>query len=253
MVAHRVAREPNPVRPREQHRVAVPVTQDRGDFPRVVEPGPDRAGDLLAGVGVSKIGQQPGAPWHRSRGHVAPQDRNRALELETESFIEPDMTRALLVGQQPDEIVAARIEQVEHRLRKPTSDARAPAIRMDGERPEQTDAAPVRHHARAGDAVLGLGDENAGRIGEVARPDERAVAAEGDGVGEAEERPEGESADMLGRLDIGLFERPDLHRHPAARTATSIAPMPSISQRMTSPGVTGPTPSGVPVMITSPG
>ena len=39
----------------------------------------------------------------------------------------------------------------------------------------------------------------------------------------------------------------------AARTATSIVPIPSISQCMTSPGTTGPTPSGVPVMITSPG
>ena len=124
---------------------------------------------------------------------------------------------------------------------------------MDGERPEQADAAPVRHHARTGDAVFGLGDQNAGGIGEVARPDERPVAAEGDGIGEAEKRSEGEPADMLGRLDVGLFEGPDLDRHPAARTATSIAPMPSISQRMTSPGWTGPTPSGVPVMITSPG
>ena len=146
------------------------------------------------------------------------------------------MARALGMGQQSDEIVAPRIEKVEHRFGKAPPDPRAPAIRMNGERPEQADAAPVRYHAGADDAVFGPGDQHAGRVGEVARPDERSVAAEGNGVGEAEKRPESEPADMFGRLDVGLGERPDLDRHPAARTETSIAPMPSISQRMTSPG-----------------
>ena len=163
------------------------------------------------------------------------------------------MARALLMGEEPDEVVAARIEQVEHRLREPASDARAPAIRMDGERPEQADAAPVRDQPGADDPILRLGDERARRVGEEARPDESPVAAEGDRIGEAEKRPECEPADMFGRFDVGLDERPDGDLHPAARTATSIAPMPSISQRITSPGLTGPTPSGVPVMITSPG
>ena len=40
---------------------------------------------------------------------------------------------------------------------------------------------------------------------------------------------------------------------PAARTSTCIDPMYCISQSITSPGPTGPTPSGVPVMMMSPG
>lgn len=39
----------------------------------------------------------------------------------------------------------------------------------------------------------------------------------------------------------------------AARTFTVICPIPAISQTITSPGTTGPTPSGVPVMMMSPG
>ena len=39
----------------------------------------------------------------------------------------------------------------------------------------------------------------------------------------------------------------------ALRTGTSIAPIPSTVQCITSPASTGPTPSGVPVMMTSPG
>jgi hypothetical protein len=39
----------------------------------------------------------------------------------------------------------------------------------------------------------------------------------------------------------------------ALRTFTLISPTRSIVQRITSPSLTGPTPSGVPVMITSPG
>ena len=190
---------------------------------------------------------------HGGRGHLAPQDRDRALELETECFVKPDMTRALLVREQAGEIVPSRVEQVEQRPGEAAPDPRTPAIRMDGERSEQPDAAPVRNQPRADDAVLRLGDERARRVGEKARPDERPVAAEGNRFGKAEEGAEGKPADMLRGLDVGLGEGPDGDRHAAARTGTSIAPIPSISQRMTSPGCTGPTPSGVPVMITSPG
>ena len=44
-------------------------------------------------------------------------------------------------------------------------------------------------------------------------------------------------------------------RYPAlwARTGTSMAPIGAISACMTSPGLTGLTPSGVPVYSTSPG
>src|SRR5439155_13698107 len=59
----------------------------------------------------------------------------------------------------------------------------------------------------------------------------------------------------------GRFGRGDercrvIHRYPwpsAARTVTSIAPIFSMEATMTSPGLIGLTPSGVPVMITSPG
>lgn len=125
------------------------------------------------------------------------------------------MSRAFREGEQADDAAAPAIEYRHGRIEEHPRDPAVPARRIDGDRAEQAEAAPVVGHRDADDLAVVLGDEAAVGIRPEPRLQRLGVAPEGQGIGHPELRAEGEAEDAVRRVDIARREWPNGNRHRA--------------------------------------
>src|SRR5215212_10839351 len=98
-------------------------------------------------------------------------------------------------------------EYLEGGLDQALGNAPSPEVRMDRERPEKPDAAPVDREVGPDQLAVHLGGKARGRIGQVAGPYRTGVTAKAQGIWQPEEGAEGEAADSIGGRQIRRSQR----------------------------------------------
>jgi hypothetical protein len=118
---------------------------------------------------------------------------------------------AVREGEQADMPGLPARECLEGGLDQALSDAPSPEARMDRERPEEPDTAPVDRKVGPDQLAVHLGGKARGRIGQVAGPYRTGVAAEAQGIRKPEEGAEGEATDPVGSRQVRRAQRSDQH------------------------------------------
>ena len=102
-------------------------------------------------------------------------------------------------------------EYLEGSLDQALGNAPSPEVRVDRERPEKPDAAPVDREVRPDQLAVHFGGKARGRIGQVAGPYRTGVTAKAQRIRQPEEGAEGEAADPIGGRQVSRSQRADQH------------------------------------------
>src|SRR5687768_17436205 len=114
-------------------------------------------------------------------------------------------------GKQADVPGLPTREYLEGSLDQALGNAPSPETRVDRERPEKPNAAPVDCKVGPDQLTVHFGGKARRRIGQVAGPYRTGVAAKAEGIRQPEEGAEGEAANRIGSRQVRRSQRTDQH------------------------------------------
>jgi tetratricopeptide (TPR) repeat protein len=109
-----------------------------------------------------------------------------------------DVLGTVWKGEESGECEAARRDEVHQRFDKPAADAASGMGRINGERPQDKDAAPIHADDAADNPAVGFSDKAGPRIGGPADADHLRIAAESARIGQGELGAECQAVDAIG-------------------------------------------------------